>query len=61
MRPARSRRSLYGNLAEVNGTDESSDASSAEEESQVRSFVHTATSARTVHTTKFHDNYKRAG
>ncbi|KAL0051035.1 hypothetical protein WJX82_000961 [Trebouxia sp. C0006] len=34
MRPARSRRSLYGSLAEANGTDESSDASSAEEASQ---------------------------
>ncbi|KAL0033469.1 hypothetical protein WJX77_010766 [Trebouxia sp. C0004] len=34
MRPARSRRFLYGSLAEANGTDESSDASSAEEESQ---------------------------
>lgn len=35
MRPARSRRSLYGSLAEPNGMDESSDASSAEEQSQV--------------------------
>ncbi len=35
MRPARSRRSLYGSLAEGNGTDESGDASSSEEASQV--------------------------
>lgn len=41
MRPARSRRSLYGCLAEGNGTDESSDVSLAEEESEeVRSSVH---------------------